>query len=88
MFVAIAVHGTSGFGYGKQVYCFCGRHQHGWKECVMAEKKNGQGRKMAASRKSLFKQITKGDLVAIHDEAGERKGRAASREYGNWVLVL
>jgi len=57
------------------------------KECVMAEE-NAQGRKPPARHKSLFKQITKGDLVTIHDEAGERKGRATSREYGNWVLVL
>lgn len=53
----------------------------------MAEK-NAQGIKLTASQKSLFKQISKGDLVTIHDEAGERKGRAVSREYGNWVLVL
>ena len=39
-------------------------------------------------RKSLFAQISKGDLVTIHDNAGERKGRATNREYGNWVLVL
>ena len=51
-------------------------------------KREEQGSKMTASRKSLFKQITKGDLITIHDEAGERKGRATSREYGNWVLVL
>ena len=51
--------------------------------------KNAQGSKQAAaSRKSLFRQISKGDLITIHDEAGERKGRATSREYGNWVLVL
>jgi hypothetical protein len=53
----------------------------------MAEE-NAQGSKQAVSRKSLFRQISKGDLVTIHDEAGERKGRATSREYGNWVLVL
>ena len=50
--------------------------------------KSEHGSKQAAKQKSLFKQITKGDLVTIHDEAGERKGRATSREYGNWVLVL
>lgn len=50
--------------------------------------KNEQGSKKSARQKSLFKQISKGDLVTIQDEAGERKGRAVSREYGNWVLVL
>jgi hypothetical protein len=42
----------------------------------------------AESRKSLFSQISKGDLVTIHDNARERKGHATRREYGNWVLVL
>src|ERR1017187_6616064 len=55
--------------------------------CVMAET-DKQRSKMVASQKSLFRQISKGDLVTIHDEAGERKGRATSREYGNWVLIL
>jgi hypothetical protein len=50
--------------------------------------KNGQGGKKATRQKSLFRQISKGDLVTIHDKAGERKGHAISREYGNWVLVL
>lgn len=50
--------------------------------------KNEQGGKKATRQKSLFRQISKGDLVTIHDKAGERKGRAGSREYGNWVLVL
>ena len=47
-----------------------------------------QGSKQMGKRKSLFSQICKGDLVTIHDEAGERRGHAVSREYGNWVLVL
>lgn len=38
--------------------------------------------------KSIFRQISKGDLVVIHDEAGERQGHAVSRNYGDWVLVL
>ena len=50
--------------------------------------KNAQGSKKSAPQKSLFRQISKGDLITIQDEAGERKGRATSREYGNWVLVL
>jgi len=45
--------------------------------CVMAER-NAEGSKQAASRKSLFRRISKGDLVTIHDETGERKGRAPS----------
>jgi hypothetical protein len=53
----------------------------------MAEK-NAQRSKKVEGTKSLFGQISKGDLVAIHDEAGERKGRATSRQYGNWVLAL
>jgi hypothetical protein len=53
----------------------------------MAGKKE-QGSKKAASQKSLFRQISKGDLVTIHYEAGKHKGRAVGREYGNWVLVL
>jgi hypothetical protein len=53
----------------------------------MAEK-DAQGSKKTASWKGLFRRISKGDLVTIHDEAGERKGRATSWEYGNWVLVL
>lgn len=46
------------------------------------------GRKKTRRPNSLFREIAKGDLVTIHDETGERKGRAVSREYGNWVLVL
>jgi hypothetical protein len=53
----------------------------------MAGKKE-QGSKKAAGRKSLFRQISKGDLVTIDYEAGEHRGHAVGREYGNWVLVL
>jgi hypothetical protein len=53
----------------------------------MAEK-NAQRSKRAARPKSLFRQISKGDLVTIHDGAVERRGHAVSQEYGNWVLVL
>ena len=41
-----------------------------------------------ARTQSLFARISKGDLVTIRDAAGERKGRATSREYRNWVLAL
>jgi hypothetical protein len=44
--------------------------------------------KETATQRNPFRQIAKGDLVTIHDAAGERKGHATSREYGNWVLVL
>ena len=47
-----------------------------------------QGSKKSPRRKSVFTQISKGDLVTIHDATGERKGHATHREYGNWVLVL
>lgn len=53
----------------------------------MAER-NVKGSNRAGRQKRLFGQVSKGDLVTIHDEAGERKGRATSREYSNWVLVL
>jgi len=53
----------------------------------MAEK-NDQASKKRANPKSIFRQIAKGDLVTIRDNAGERKGHATRREYGNWVLVL
>jgi hypothetical protein len=54
---------------------------------MMAGKKE-QGSKKAASRKSLFRQISKGDLVTIDYEAGKHRGHAVGRQYGNWVLVL
>jgi len=54
---------------------------------VMAAK-NEQGGKKATGQKNIFKEISKGDLVTIRDNAGERKGHATSREYCNWVLVL
>ena len=47
-----------------------------------------QGRRKSPRPKSPFSQMSKGDLVTIHDAAGERKGHAASRDHGNWVLVL
>jgi hypothetical protein len=53
----------------------------------MAGKKE-HGSKKAASRKSLFRQISKGDLVTIDYEAGEHRGHAVGRDCGNWVLVL
>jgi hypothetical protein len=53
----------------------------------MAEK-NKQGSKQEAKEKSLFRQITKGDMVTISLSGKERRGHAVSREYGNWVLVL
>ena len=49
---------------------------------------NEQGSKKAAGRKSLFRQISKGDLVTIDYEAGEHRGHAVGRQNGNWVLVL
>src|SRR5208283_3484713 len=55
--------------------------------CVMAEK-NKQGSKQAAKEKSLFGQITKGDMVTISLSGKERLGHAVSPEYGYWVLVL
>ena len=54
---------------------------------MMAEK-DVKASKRAARPKSPFRQISKGDLVTIHDGSGERRGHAVSREYGNWVLVL
>jgi hypothetical protein len=53
----------------------------------MAEK-DKQGSKKPPRRRSFFSRIAKGDLVTIHDNAGERKGHATNREYGNWVLFL
>lgn len=50
--------------------------------------RNKQGSKQAAKEKSLFRQITKGDMVTISLSGKERRGHAVSREYGNWVLVL
>jgi hypothetical protein len=38
--------------------------------------------------KSLLTQISKGDLVTIRNEFGERKEDATGREYGNWIFVL
>ena len=55
--------------------------------CVMAEKKK-EGSKQAAKEKSLFRQITKGDMVTISLSGKERRGHAVGREHGNWVLVL
>lgn len=49
---------------------------------------NKKGSKKCASTKTFFRKISKGDLVTIHGEAGERKGHATSRDHGNWVLVL
>lgn len=56
----------------------------------MAEKKEKHAKdtKEGVAAKNLFRQIAKGDLVTINDGLAERKGHAASREYGNWVLVL
>lgn len=53
----------------------------------MAER-NKQGSKQTAKDKSLFRQITKGDMITISLSGKERRGHAVSREYGNWVLVL
>lgn len=53
----------------------------------MSEKRE-PGSKKVSRPKSPFKQISKGDLVTIHDGKGKRKGHATRREYGNWVLVL
>ena len=47
-----------------------------------------RGSKNTSRPKSPFRQISKGDLVTIHDDSGERKGHATHREYRNWVLVL
>jgi hypothetical protein len=50
--------------------------------------KTARAGKRATSQKSLFRNISKGDLVTIQDVAGGRRGHAVGREYGNWVLVL
>jgi len=54
----------------------------------MISERNELESKGKARPKGFFKQIAKGDLVTIRDKAGDRKGHATRREYGNWVLVL
>lgn len=45
------------------------------------------GKKLAEPG-NFFKEIAKGDLVTIRGQDGERKGHAARRDHGAWVLVL
>lgn len=54
----------------------------------MIVEKNELGSKKTSRLKSPFRQISKGVLVTIHDDAGERKGHASSKDHGNWLLIL